>query len=110
MKQRLMAAAIAATIVGGASAQEAYMGQVLQFGSNYCPTGTVPASGQVLSIQQNPALFSLFGTTYGGDGQTTFGLPDLRAKDANGQPIAPGQPGAGLLHCVVEQGYYPPRN
>jgi microcystin-dependent protein len=86
------------------------MGQILQFGSTYCPTGMIAASGQTLQIAQNTALFSLFGTIYGGDGQTTFGLPDLRAKDANGQPINPGQPGAGMLHCVVEQGYYPPRD
>ena len=110
MKQRLLTAAIAATIANGALAQEAYMGQILQFGSNYCPRGTIAASGQTLGIAQNTALFSLFGTTYGGDGQTTFALPDLRAKDANGQPIAPGEPGAGMLHCVVEQGYYPPRD
>jgi microcystin-dependent protein len=110
MKRTLLAAAIAATIACGASAQEAYMGQILQFGSTYCPRGTIPASGQTLAIAPNAALFSLFGTIYGGDGQTTFAMPDLRAKDANGQPIAPGQPGAGMLHCVVEQGYYPPRD
>jgi microcystin-dependent protein len=110
MKQKLLAVAIAATIAGGASAQESYMGQILQFGSTYCPRGTTPASGQTLEIAPNSALFSLFGTIYGGDARTTFVLPDLRAKDANGQPIAPGKPGAGMLHCVVEQGYYPPRD
>ncbi len=110
MRQTLLGAAIAATIASSALAQEVYMGQVLQFGSTYCPKGTIPASGQTLDIAQNTALFSLLGTTFGGNGQTTFMVPDLRSKDANGQPIAPGQPGAGMLHCVVEQGYYPPRD
>jgi hypothetical protein len=110
VKMKHLAAAIAVTIAGNASAQDAYMGQILQLGSTYCPRGTIPASGQTLDIAANSALFSLFGTIYGGDGRSNFALPDLRAKDANGQPIAPGQPGAGLLHCVVEEGVYPPRD
>lgn len=110
MMNKLAAVAVAATIASGASAQENYVGQILLFGTNYCPTGTIAASGQILPINQNTELYSLFGTTYGGDGQTTFGLPDLRTKDANGQPIGPGLPGAGMLHCVVERGYYPPRD
>lgn len=110
MKQKLLVAAIAATIASGASAQEAYMGQILQFGSTYCPHGTLPASGQTMPIASNEALFTLFGVIYGGDGQSTFALPDLRAKDADGKPIDPGQPGSGMLHCVVAQGYYPPRD
>ncbi|NML39932.1 phage tail protein [Chitinophaga sp. G-6-1-13] len=55
------------------------------------PKGYMQCTGQLLSIQQNNALFSLLGTTYGGDGRTTFGLPNLRGK----VPIGTGQ-GAGL--------------
>ena len=50
------------------------------FGGNFAPAGWADCSGQLLAISQNDALFSLIGTTYGGDGQTTFGLPDLRSR------------------------------
>lgn len=59
---------------------EPYIGQVATFGFNFCPRGWAPANGQLLSIAQNTALFSLYGTTYGGDGRTTFALPDLRGR------------------------------
>ncbi|MEM8488895.1 MAG: tail fiber protein [Bacteroidota bacterium] len=57
-----------------------YIGQVATFGFNFCPRGWTPAQGQLLSIAQNTALFSLYGTMYGGDGRTTFALPDLRGR------------------------------
>ena len=57
-----------------------YLGEIQQFGGNYCPRGYAPTNGQLLSISQNSALFSLLGTTYGGDGRTTFALPDLRGR------------------------------
>lgn len=111
MNRTLLAAAVAASIAGGASAQVlSYMGQILQFGTTYCPPGTVEAAGQTLDIYKNAELYSLFGIQYGGDGRNSFSLPDLRTKDANGQPIEPGQPGAGLLSCVVEVGVYPTQN
>ena len=56
------------------------LGEVVPFLGNFAPTGYVFASGQLLSIQQNTALFSLLGTTYGGNGTTTFALPDLNGK------------------------------
>lgn len=64
------------------------------FGGNFAPRGWQFCNGQILSIQQNTALFSLLGTTYGGNGQTTFGLPDLRSR----LPIhsGNGQAGPGL--------------
>ena len=66
-----------------ASAQiEPYLGQMIQVGFNFCPSGWATASGQILSISQNTALFSLLGTTYGGNGQTTFALPDMRGRAA----------------------------
>ena len=49
-------------------------------GSNFCPRGSAPLEGQLLAVSSNTALFSLLGTTYGGDGRTTFGLPDARGR------------------------------
>lgn len=57
-----------------------FLGQVLLFGGNFAPRGWAFCAGQLLSIAQYNALFSLLGTTYGGDGVTTFGLPDLRGR------------------------------
>ena len=66
------------------------MGAIRTFAGNFAPGGTAQASGQVLSIQQNTALFSLLGWTYGGDGQSTFALPDLQAIAAIGDGQGPG--------------------
>ncbi len=68
-----------------------YLAQVIMFGGNFAPQGWAFCAGQLLSIAQNTALFALIGTTYGGNGQTTFGLPDLRGR----VPVGPGQ-GPGL--------------
>jgi microcystin-dependent protein len=58
----------------------AYIGQVIMFAGNFAPVGWAFCNGQLLSIAENEALFQLIGTTYGGDGQNTFGLPDLRGR------------------------------
>ncbi|WP_232314757.1 phage tail protein [Sphingopyxis sp. QXT-31] len=65
---------------GTAQAQFTYLGEVMKFGGNFCPRGSAEANGQLLSIAQNTALFSLYGTTYGGDGQTTFALPNMAGR------------------------------
>ena len=57
-----------------------FLGQLLMFAGTFAPRGWAFCDGQLLPIAQNEALFSLFGTTYGGDGRTTFGLPDLRGR------------------------------
>jgi microcystin-dependent protein len=57
-----------------------YLGEVRMFGGNFAPVGWAFCSGQLLPISENDALFALLGTIYGGDGQTTFGLPDLRGR------------------------------
>lgn len=57
-----------------------YLGEIRMFAGNFAPVGWLKCDGQLLSISQNDALFSLIGTTYGGDGQTTFALPDLRGR------------------------------
>jgi len=56
------------------------LGEIQYFGFNFCPRGWTQASGQILPINQNQALFSLLGTAYGGDGRTSFGLPDYRGR------------------------------
>ncbi|WP_165663967.1 phage tail protein [Metapseudomonas otitidis] len=60
------------------------------FGGNFAPRGYAYCMGQTMSISQNTALFALLGTTYGGNGQTTFGLPDLRGRSPVGQFQGPG--------------------
>ena len=70
---------------------EPWIGEVKMFGGNFAPRGYAFCDGQLLPIAQNTALFSLLGTTFGGDGRTTFGLPDLRGR----VPIHVGQ-GPGL--------------
>ena len=69
---------------------DAYLGEIRMFGGNYAPQGWAFCNGQLLSIQENDVLYSLLGTTYGGDGITNFGLPDLRGR-------APMHQGAGFL-------------
>lgn len=59
---------------------EPFLGQIQPFGFNFPPRGWAFCDGQLLPIAQNTALFSLLGTTYGGDGRTSFGLPDLRGR------------------------------
>lgn len=57
-----------------------FIGEIRMFAGNFAPRGWSICSGQLLSISQNDALFSLLGTMYGGDGRTTFGLPDLAGR------------------------------
>jgi microcystin-dependent protein len=70
---------------------EPYLGEIRMFGGNFAPNGWALCNGQLLSISQNTALFSLLGTTYGGDGVSNFALPNLQGR----VPIHAGQ-GAGL--------------
>ncbi|MEM7452909.1 MAG: tail fiber protein [Planctomycetota bacterium] len=70
-----------------------FIGQIQCFGFNFAPSGWAKCDGQTLSIAQNTALFSLLGTTYGGNGQTDFRLPDFRGRVAlhagNGPGLTP---------------------
>jgi len=59
---------------------EPFVGEIRMFAGNFAPQGWAYCDGQLLAVSQNDALFSLFGTIYGGDGRTTFGLPDLRGR------------------------------
>ena len=69
---------------------EPYLAEIFMGGMNFAPRGYSTCAGQVLSIAQNTALFSLLGTTFGGNGQTTFALPDLRGRVPMGQGQGPG--------------------
>lgn len=69
---------------------ESFIGTIMPVGFNFAPRGWAICNGQLLSISQNSALFALLGTIYGGDGQTSFALPDLRGRVAVGQGQGPG--------------------
>jgi len=81
---------------------ECYLGEIRMVSFNYPPKNWAFCNGQTLPIAQNQALFSLLGTRYGGDGVTTFKLPDLRGRvpmhAANG--VAPGQAGGAETHTL----------
>ena len=70
---------------------EPFIGEIIMFGGSFAPRGWALCDGQLLPISSHSALFSILGTTYGGDGRTTFGLPDLRGR----VPVHPGN-GPGL--------------
>jgi microcystin-dependent protein len=67
-----------------AAAQQRLVGQILMIAGSKCPDNTMEANGQLLAISQFLTLYQLYGTTYGGDGHTTFALPDLRGRAAIG--------------------------
>lgn len=71
---------------------EPFIGEIKIFGFNFAPKGYMLCAGQILSIAQYTALFSLIGTTYGGNGQTTFAIPDLQGRMPIGQGQGPGLP------------------
>jgi microcystin-dependent protein len=100
LRPLLLALAIVASPFEARASTEPFIGELMLTGYNFCPQGWAMASGQLLAIQQNTALFSLLGTQFGGNGQTTFALPDLRGR----APIGAGQ-GPGLSERVIgEQG------
>lgn len=69
---------------------EPFLGQIQPFGFNFPPRGWSQCNGQLLPISSNSALFSLLGTTFGGDGRTTFALPDLRGRSIAHLGLGPG--------------------
>jgi microcystin-dependent protein len=78
--------------------QEPFIGNVILFGGTFAPVGWVFCDGSLLPISQYDVLFNLIGTTYGGDGQTNFAVPDLRSRI----PVHQGQ-GIGLSNYVIGQ-------
>jgi microcystin-dependent protein len=83
-----------------------YVGEVRMFAGNFAPAGWMFCEGQLLPISENETLFQLIGTTYGGDGQSTFALPDLRGRipvhQGNGFVLAQ-QGGAEEVTLTVNQ-------
>jgi microcystin-dependent protein len=77
-----------------------YIGEIRIFAGNFPPAGWEFCDGQILPISENDALFILIGTTYGGDGQSTFALPDLRGR----LPIHQGSDGLGNTYILAETG------
>ena len=75
---------------------EPFIGQIILFAGNFAPRGWAECDGQLLDISSHSALFSILGTTYGGDGRTTFALPDLRGRVAVHEGNGPGLPPVSL--------------
>ena len=99
----LLALAAIAGLSAPASAQVTpYLGEIIEVGFNFCPQNWVSPNGQILSISQYTALFSLLGTTYGGDGVRTFALPNLVP------PLTVSRKPTTL--CIALAGVYPSRN
>lgn len=107
MRKRILTSFCAAclTVVATAPARagiDPYIGEIMYVGFSFCPRGWAPLRGQILSIAQNTALFSLLGTRYGGNGNTTFALPNI-------PPVPTLTPGAVLTACIALEGIYPSR-
>jgi len=118
------AAVLVLVVPTGASADpSAYLGEVRAFAFDYCPRGWLPADGRVLRSMgpENAQLKALLGNTYGGDGFTTFALPDLRGRAPIGAPTD-GKPGAttgaapggpdrfvNMTWCISVEGDFPRR-
>ncbi len=106
MRNSLRSVVFAGTLLAGMFAvpgtanacnQESYTGSVCSFAFDFCPRNWVAANGSLLSINSYQALYALLGTTYGGDGRTTFGVPDLRGRAMVGTGAGVyGNPGAAI--------------
>jgi microcystin-dependent protein len=79
---------------------EPFVGEIRMFGGNFAPAGWMFCSGQLLPISENETLFNLIGTTYGGDGQETFALPNLESR----VPIHAGTGPGGITYQLAETG------
>jgi microcystin-dependent protein len=108
---RMILWAIAAlALLGGvqpaAAVLQPYIGERMIFAGDFCPVGWMSMQGQLLPISENEVLYALIGTTYGGDGQSTFALPNAKPIfTANGGPN--GQNNAAVKQCIATEGYFP---
>jgi len=103
-----LAALAALTTVAGAGtasacAPEAYIGSVCFTAARFCPDGYLPTDGRIMPINNNQALYSLLGNTYGGDGRTTFALPDLRGRSPVGTTTATTSGGTSISAIILGQ-------
>ena len=104
MKRKLITYFIAFFIIVNIQAQEQYLGEIKICSFDFAPRGWAFCEGQLLPINQNQALFSLLGTTYGGNGQTNFALPDLRGRMVigSGDGYVLGQIGGEAAHTITQ--------
>lgn len=121
-KTRFLSAAVLASAFIGVpwssanAGAEPFLGEIMWTAATFCPRNWVNADGQLLQISENAALFSLLGTTYGGDGRTTFGLPDLRGRvslhTGNGPGLSNYPQGAkgGEEHTTLSVAQMPAHN
>jgi microcystin-dependent protein len=95
---------------------EPFLGEIRMFGGNFAPSGWALCNGQLLSISSNAALFSILGTSFGGNGQSTFGLPNLQGRVpihwGNGAGLSPYTLGqnAGVETVTLTQNQIPTHN
>ena len=105
MRRILFASAAVLTLATAVPAQAAYdpfLGEVMLVAFTFCPNGWLPADGRLLPISQNTALFSLLGPNFGGDGISTFALPNFVGQ-------APNSNQANAIYCIAVEGIYPSR-
>lgn len=88
---------------------EPFLSEIQLFSFNFAPKGWALCNGQLLPINQNQALFSLLGTTYGGDGRTTFALPNLNGNSGS-ESAQPWGKNFGGYYCIALQGIFPSSN
>lgn len=103
---RIIPAVFGAVILTGQilpalAGNEPYVGERMVSAFSFCPKGYAPMNGQLLPLAQNTALFSLLGTSYGGNGTSNFALPTAK-------PIVTAT-GAALTQCIALEGVFPPR-
>ena len=108
MKKTLLTLLLASSAITVKAQAEPFIGQIAFVAFNFAPVGWAECNGQLLPINQNQALFSLLGTMYGGNGQTTFALPDMRGRvivhagTGNGlSPKTQGQIGGAETHTLI---------
>jgi hypothetical protein len=103
MIRKFLLAAIASIPFASAAhaGSNPFVGEIETFSFNFCPTGWLPTNGAIVSITQYVVLFQLVGTTYGGDGVTTFRLPHTRVLHTTGTP--------NLTQCIAYLGVFPSR-
>lgn len=104
-------AAAAAPAPPAAAASEPYLGEIMFVAFGFCPRGWADADGRSLPINQNQALFSILGTRFGGDGETTFKLPHLRKQVVAEERREDGTKVTRVLRpCIALQGIFPSMN
>ena len=103
MKRLFASLIVLAGLVQPAAAHDRALGDLLTTAGTYCPEGTLPADGRILKVHDHETLFSVIAGRFGGDGHTTFALPNL-SEGLKSMTVANGPP---LKWCIVTDGNYP---